>query len=258
LRRAVRRLAKLFATMNSRSATAAPTSRTPARRALRAVLNGAVVLGLLFAISPALQHAYGWWSQRQLRAAWDAASTSSISRAPKPAASSARSKTKPKAKPGAAASQARDAASAIVMTGQSNARPAAVKPWPATRLSIPEIGVDTIVVQGLDAKSLARGPGHDPRSGLPGQPGNCVIAGHRNTYGSWFYKLDQLWAGSTIDLSTGGQTFRYQVISVSTVAESDSSVLKASPGAPPMLTLYTCTLPHSPFRIVATAFLQGS
>jgi LPXTG-site transpeptidase (sortase) family protein len=56
-------------------------------------------------------------------------------------------------------------------------------------------------------------------------------------------------------MESGGQTFRYSVISVQTVAESNSSVLRSRPGSAPILTLITCTLPHSPFRIVATAYI---
>lgn len=115
-----------------------------------------------------------------------------------------------------------------------------------------------MVVQGLDESALRRGPGHDPNSGLPGEAGNCVIAGHRNTYGSWFYRLDELWSGSVIRLKTAKQTFTYTVVEVTTVSDTDTTVLRApdDENAPPRLTLITCTLPHTSNRIVAVAELQ--
>lgn len=229
------------------------------RRAVRGALNVAILLGVAIALSPALQHGYGWWSQRQLRAQWDASSRSAPATKParpaKPKRVALASSAPPrgKAKPGKA--DAASAVSAITLDAQS-LKPSRKVPLPPTRLSIPEIGVDAVVVQGLDAKSLARGPGHDPNSALPGAPGNCVLAAHRNVYGSWFYNLDQLWGGSIVELKSGGESFRYSVVSVQTVPEGDTSVLQSQPGAPPVLTLITCTMPHSPYRLVATAFLQ--
>jgi sortase A len=87
------------------------------------------------------------------------------------------------------------------------------------------------VVQGFDEESLRRAPGHEPSSALPGQPGNCVIAAHRNVYGSWFYKVDQLWPGSMVTLRTPTESFDYQIISVRTTHDSDISVLRPPPPA---------------------------
>ncbi len=231
----------------------------PSRRALRLALNALIALGALIALSPALQHAYGWWSQRQLMAQWEtrSAQPAQLKGTPaptpaKPGVLSSKSKAKGKAK-----GQPRDAASAVTMSVQDDQAQTEHAPLPPTRLSIPEIGVDAIVVQGLDDKALARGPAHDPNSALPGENGNCVLAAHRNIYGSWFYNMDQLWAGSSVELTSGGQKFRYSVVQVRTVSEADTSVLRSQPGAPPSLTLITCTLPHSPFRLVATAYLQS-
>ena len=228
------------------------------RRAVRGVLNVTILLGVAIALSPVAQHGYGWWSQRQLQAQWEASSGSAS--AAKPAQKLA---AKPKSlalasapKPGGPHRKAQDAASAVTMDAQSVRPSRKAVPLPPTKLSIPEIGVDAVVVQGLDAKSLARGPGHDPNSALPGENGNCVLAAHRNVYGSWFYNLDQLWGGSVVELKSGGQSFRYSVISVEMVPEGDTSVLRSQPGAPPTLTLITCTMPHSPYRLVATAFMQ--
>ncbi len=236
----------------------------PSRRSLRHVFNAFIALGALIAVSPALQHAYGWWSQRQLMAQWEASSRSSQSpqqdghTKPPARAHVASSVSKIPAPGGKGEHKHEGAASAVTMSQEDEQPQAKSAPLPPTRLSIPEIGVDAIVVQGVDAKALARGPGHDPGSALPGENGNCVLAAHRNIYGSWFYNMDQLWAGSTVKLISRGQTFRYSVVEVRTVSEADTSVARSQPGMPPTLTLITCTLPHSPFRLVAIAYLQNS
>ena len=79
-------------------------------------------------------------------------------------------------------------------------RKTAAKPaqkWPLTKISIPDIDLETYAVQGWDEAALRRGPGHDPASAMPGT-GNCVLAGHRNIYGSYFYNVDQIMAGAPI------------------------------------------------------------
>jgi LPXTG-site transpeptidase (sortase) family protein len=230
------------------------TSRPIVRRALNLV----ILLGVLVALSPAFKHAYGWWSQRQLLAQWDASAQKPSDKAPAPKSSpKAAARITQKPKQAARANEKASPASAITMSAQSGDESESV-PLPPTRLSIPEIDVDAIVVQGLGEDSLAQGPGHDPRSALPGQEGNCVIAAHRNVYGSWFYKLDQLWSGSVVELKSEGQSYRYTIVGVRTVSEADNSVLWPISGMPPSLTLITCTLPHSPFRLVATGYLQNS
>ena len=78
-------------------------------------------------------------------------------------------------------------------------------------LRIPAIGVDKIVVEGVQVADLKRGPGHYPDSPLPGQPGNAAIAGHRTTYGAPFNRLDELEQGDEILVTTVQGAFRYEV-----------------------------------------------
>lgn len=131
--------------------------------------------------------------------------------------------------------------------------------WGPVRLEIPAIGLDAIVVEGIDPPALSEGPGHDPASAWPGEPGNCVIAGHRNMYGWWFYRLGMLGSGATIKLSTPQRTCVYKVAKTTIVRETDTWVLHSPPaGAAPRLTLYTCALPHSSKRIVVVASLSAT
>lgn len=81
---------------------------------------------------------------------------------------------------------------------------------PVARLLIPRIGLDKVVVEGVEDEFLRTGPGHFPDTPLPGQTGNAAIAGHRTTYGAPFYDLDLLQPGDEIRVRTvlGDATYR--------------------------------------------------
>jgi len=81
---------------------------------------------------------------------------------------------------------------------------------PVARLLIPRIGLDKVVVEGVEDDHLRTGPGHFPDTPLPGQAGNAAIAGHRTTYGAPFYDLDLLQPGDEIRVRTvlGDATYR--------------------------------------------------
>lgn len=82
---------------------------------------------------------------------------------------------------------------------------------PLTRIEIPAIGVDTIVVQGTSLRALAAGAGHYPSTPLPGEKGNVGIAGHRTTHGRPFNKIDFLKPGDLVVLTTPIGRFTYTV-----------------------------------------------
>ncbi len=109
------------------------------------------------------------------------------------------------------------------------------------RIIAPRIGLDAIVVQlwGLDdAENLKRGPGHLPGTAYPGQAGNCVISGHRTTYGAPFRHIEQLTAGERIILETASGRYQYEVYEQRIVQPSDLTVLEQ--GDEPKLTLTAC------------------
>lgn len=83
---------------------------------------------------------------------------------------------------------------------------------PLTRIEIPDIGVNTIVVEGTSPSALKAGAGHYRSTPLPGQPGNVAIAGHRTTYGRPFNKIDGLDPGDRIVLTTPVGRYTYQVV----------------------------------------------
>lgn len=109
-----------------------------------------------------------------------------------------------------------------------------------TRIKIPKIGVDVVVVEGTSASALRAGAGHYPQTPLPCEIGNVSIAGHRTTYGKPFANLDKLAAGDVIILETPIGACTYQVAKGSpfVVDKADVSVIDPSPER--VLTLTTC------------------
>jgi len=105
-------------------------------------------------------------------------------------------------------------------------------------ISIPSIGVEHAVVQGVRRADLRKGPGHYPNTPLPGELGNAAIAGHRTTYGAPFGRLDELRPGNLIEVRTADGDFRYSVTETIIVRPTELSVLNATPNA--TLTLTTC------------------
>jgi sortase A len=135
---------------------------------------------------------------------------------------------------------------------------------PLTRIRIPSIGTDTIVVEGTSSKALNTGAGHYPTSPLPGEPGNVAIAGHRTTYGKPFAREDELKPGDKIFLETPFAKHTYEVIPAFgghgnpwITSGDDWTVADATPE--PMLTLTTCHPKGSDAqRLVARAKLVKS
>jgi sortase A len=83
---------------------------------------------------------------------------------------------------------------------------------PVGRITVPDIGSDFFIVEGVDLKWLEQGPGHFPETPLPGQPGNSAIAGHRVTYQAPFHRIDELRPGAPIVVETLQGTFHYEVL----------------------------------------------
>jgi sortase A len=81
-----------------------------------------------------------------------------------------------------------------------------------TRLRIPKIGVDVLVVEGTTPTALRAGAGHYVETPLPGEPGNVGIAGHRTTYGRPFNRLDELEPGDVVELETPFEVFTYRAM----------------------------------------------
>jgi sortase A len=79
------------------------------------------------------------------------------------------------------------------------------------RIRIPSLHRKYVVVQGTDADTLRKGPGHYPATKFPGERGTVAIAGHRTTYLAPFRTIDQLKPGQQIVLDMPYGTFTYSV-----------------------------------------------
>ena len=108
--------------------------------------------------------------------------------------------------------------------------------WPISRLDVPRLGIDRIVLAGASGSSLAFGPGHLFGSPLPGQQGNTVIAGHRDTH---FRFLKEIRHGELINMQMlTGDTIQYEVIKTMIVNEREIEYLIST--SENTLTLITC------------------
>lgn len=114
---------------------------------------------------------------------------------------------------------------------------------PVFRMKIPKInlngGKGFMVVEGVDAVSLQRGPGHYPscRDGFaqplctgfpaawPGEKGRVIVSGHRTTYLQPFFDIDKLSKGDEIFIETRWGDFTYVVYKQQIVAPDDPSIV---------------------------------
>jgi sortase A len=83
---------------------------------------------------------------------------------------------------------------------------------PIARLRIPRLGLSAVVVQGTAGDDLSKGPGHYPKTPLPGERGTVGIAGHRTTFGAWFRHIDNLKPGDPIRVAMPYGNFTYRVV----------------------------------------------
>ena len=126
--------------------------------------------------------------------------------------------------------------------------------WPVARLAAKSGDVDLIVLAGGSGRTLAFGPGHLSASAMPGQNGNAVIAGHRDTHFSFLRDIE---VGESLVLETiSGRKHVYKVVGLDVVDSRRGSLLLDTDT--PMLSLVTCypfetTDPGGPLRYVVTA-----
>lgn len=127
-----------------------------------------------------------------------------------------------------------------------------------TRLKIPSIGVDVVVVEGTTTSALRAGAGHYPQTPLPCAVGNVGIAGHRTTYGKPFHDLQKLHPGDAIVLETPVGRCTYHLNKPPfQVRPAEVEVLDPDSANPSTLTLTTCDPPGSAARrLIAQATID--
>ena len=113
---------------------------------------------------------------------------------------------------------------------------------PVSVLEIGSLGLQTVVVEGVDSAMTRVGPGHVPGTAAPGQPGNSVVVGRRTMFGGTFGDLSSMTIGDEIIVTTTqGQTL-YQVTDVgSSELTPDAIPITAPSVAAPTTTTTTST-----------------
>ena len=169
--------------------------------------------GLTFAFAGA-RYAHGMWQQQDARRAWNEAEARAI------VALARRSVT------------------------ASGLLPSPVIPGaPVARLLIPRLGMDEIVLEGVDDYALNAGPGHLPGSAFPGERGNAIISAHRDRH---FSRLGDIQVGDTVVTESGTHQTKWVVLS-KRIIDADAPALFHTRDA--TLTLTTCW----PIRYIGTA-----
>ena len=126
--------------------------------------------------------------------------------------------------------------------------------WPVARMTARSGEVDLIVLAGASGRTLAFAPGHMSASAMPGETGNAVIAGHRDTH---FQFLKDVQLGELLEVeSSTGLRHLYKVVGVDIVDSRKGSLLLDTEA--PMLSLVTCypfdaRESGGPLRYVVTA-----
>lgn len=138
--------------------------------------------------------------------------------------------------------------------GQAEAQPVSDG---LTRLVIPKIHLDVVVVEGTSPRQLLIGPGHIENTAAAGVTGNDVITGHRDTFFRHIFELNK---GDVVELQRNGSTYQYEVTGKKVVDPSDLAVIQPTRDA--QLTLITCYPTYyigpAPERLVVTSRLLNA
>lgn len=126
--------------------------------------------------------------------------------------------------------------------------------WPVARLLAKGGETDLIVLAGGSGRTLAFGPGHLSASATPGERGNSVIAGHRDTHFAFLRDIEM--GDSLLIESIGGSRHVYKVIGIDVVDSRRGSLQLDTEAS--ILSLVTCypfdtEEPGGPLRFVVTA-----
>jgi len=142
--------------------------------------------------------------------------------------------------------QRRESRHFVRLLEQRVAVPVALRSQPGLigRLEIQRLGLSVMVMEGDDHRTLRRAVGHIPGTAMPGQNGNSVLTGHRDTF---FRPLRNIRLDDIVTLTTLQGEYRYRVLATQVVSPDNVSVLDA--GRNEILTLITCY----PFYFVGAA-----
>ena len=126
--------------------------------------------------------------------------------------------------------------------------------WPIAKMSARGGDIELIILAGSSGRTLAFGPGHMSSSVLPGEVGNSIIAGHRDTH---FQFLQHLETGDSLFFEmTDGQQHLFRVTAKDVVdSRRGSIVLDTATAALSLITCYpfASDISGGPMRYVVSA-----
>lgn len=197
-------------------------------------MSTALILGGLLIIAyPFLTEVYGYFIQYNLNQKWERQAAAQEREAVQAQANQSRRLSSRTI--ATEDTVLKEAAGPAVQTGNQD--------LPPTKVLIPKIGVEQVVLKGVGPDVLKSGPGHYTGTPLPGQKGNVAIAGHRVTFTHPFNRLDELDPGDKVILETLDNTYEYRVVWSKTLDPNDLTALKPTKDA--RVTLTTCTPKYS-------------
>jgi sortase A len=117
-----------------------------------------------------------------------------------------------------------------------------------------------VIVEGVSPDDLRRGPGHYPKTALPGKVGNFVVSGHRTTYSAPFNQVDRLEPGDEILIDTRTTQYVYRVTGSRVVSPTRVEVtapVPFHPGRKPKKKLITLTTCHPKYSAAQRLIVFG-
>jgi len=125
-------------------------------------------------------------------------------------------------------------------------------------LSIPKIKAELAIVEGTDPDDLEKGVGHYKGSYFPGDKGQIVLSGHRDTV---FRKLGELKIGNHLKMQMPYGNYTYEITHTKIVKSNDKTVITLQKQQEELI-LTTCYPFHyvgnAPKRYIIYAKIIGS
>lgn len=112
-------------------------------------------------------------------------------------------------------------------------------------LDIPKIKAELAIIEGTDPDDLEKGVGHYNGSYFPGDKGQIVLSGHRDTV---FRRLGELKIGDSLNMQMPYGDYTYEIVDTKIVKSDDTSIITLQ-NQNEELILTTCY----PFRYVGNA-----
>ncbi|MFS0775756.1 class D sortase [Neobacillus sp. 3P2-tot-E-2] len=112
-------------------------------------------------------------------------------------------------------------------------------------LTIPKIKSELAIVEGTDPNDLKKGVGHYKGSYFPGENGQIVLSGHRDTV---FRRLGELKPGDIFEVELANGKFKYELTHTKIVDAEDRTIITLQNSQEELIVI-TCY----PFRYVGNA-----